>query len=455
MKIRNKLTLLFTVLFAAFLLVFAAVIYYYSAGTREDDYYKLIRQEAVTKANLFLDAQIAPHVLQLIYKNTPHALFQEEVAIYDTSFKLLYHDDVAIDQVKETPQMIRDIVREGEIRFLQGALQVVGIRYVKGGQVYVITAAASDRYGYSQLRQLRYTLLLAFLPCVLLTLVAGRLFARKALQPVADMVDTVEEITATNMDARIKVHNNKDELDELAVTFNQMLDRLENSFDAQKQFVSNIAHELRTPLSSMVGELELALLKQRTIEEYQRLIRLAFLDARRLVRLSNGLLDLAKANYDQSGIRMKEVRLDELLLDARDLVLKSNGEYKVNILFEQEIENDDFISVRGNEYLLKVAFLNLMENGCKFSGDHQSTVAITYFDTQVILRFSDTGIGIAPEDLPHIFTAFYRGGNKQYAEGNGIGLSLTQKIIALHKGTIQVSSSPREGAVFTVELPHV
>ena len=351
--------------------------------------------------------------------------------------------------------MIREIIAGGEIRFIQGALQVVGIRYVRGGQTYVITAAASDQYGFNQLKQLRYTLLLTFLPCVLLTLVAGRLFARKALQPVADMVDTVEEITATKLDARIKVQNNKDELDELAVTFNQMLDRLEHSFDAQKQFVSNIAHELRTPLSSMVGELELALLKPRTIEEYQKLIRLAFLDARRLVRLSNGLLDLAKANYDESGIRMKEVRLDELLLDARDLVLKSNGDYKVNIIFELEIENDDFISVKGNEYLLKVAFLNLIENGCKFSADHHSTVAITYFASQVILRFSDTGIGISSEDLPHIFNAFYRGGNKQYAEGNGIGLSLTQKIIALHKGTVQVSSSPHEGTVFTVEFPHV
>lgn len=455
MTIRNKLTLLFTVLFAALLLVFAGVIYYYTSRTRQDDYYKLIRQQALTKANLLLDAQIAPRVLQLIYKNSPHALFQEEVAIYDTSFELLYHDDVAIDQVKETPEMIRQIVREGEIRFQQGSMQVVGICYHKAGKVYVITAAAKDLYGLQQMTQLRYTLLLAFLPCVLLTLIAGRLFARKALQPVADMVDTVEEITATKMDARIKVQNNKDELDELAVTFNRMLDRLAHSFDAQKEFVSNIAHELRTPLSSMVGELELALLKPRTTEEYQKLIRLAFLDARRLVRLSNGLLDLAKANYDESGIRMKEVRLDELLLDSRDLVLKSNAEYKVNVIFEQEIENDDFISVKGNEYLLKVAFLNLMENGCKFSPDHQSTVAITYFSSQVILRFSDTGIGISSTDLPHIFNAFYRGGNKQYAEGNGIGLSLTQKIISLHKGTIQVSSSPHEGTVFTVELPHV
>jgi signal transduction histidine kinase len=241
----------------------------------------------------------------------------------------------------------------------------------------------------------------------------------------------------------------------LEARMRETTERMEHALEAQKEFVSNIAHELRTPLSGMVGELELALLKPRSTEEYQQLIRLAFLDARRLVRLSNGLLDLAKANYDQSGIHMKELRLDEVLMDARDLVMKSGTDYRVNILFEQEIEEGEFISVWGNEYLLRVAFLNLMENSCKFSADHLSTVAITYFDKQAILRFADHGIGIPGEDQPHIFTPFFRGSNKGYAEGNGIGLSLTHKIIELHKGTIQVSSNPGEGTVFTLELPHV
>jgi signal transduction histidine kinase len=231
--------------------------------------------------------------------------------------------------------------------------------------------------------------------------------------------------------------------------------RLEHALEAQKEFVSNIAHELRTPLSGMVGELELALLKPRSTEEYQQLIRLAFQDARRLVRLSNGLLDLAKANYDQSGIHMKELRLDEVLMEAREVVLRTNARYRVNILFEQEIEEGEFISVWGNQYLLKVAFLNLMENSCKFSADHLSTVAITYFDKQAILRFADHGIGIPNGDQPHIFNPFFRGANRDYAEGNGIGLSLSLKIIQLHKGTIQVSSTPGEGTVFTLELPHV
>src|SRR5258708_13995688 len=175
------------------------------------------------------------------------------------------------------------------------------------------------------------------------------------------MVDKVEEITATNLDSRVPVQNAKDEIGELATTFNLMLDRLENSFDAQKQFVSNVSHELRTPLSSMVTEVELALLKDRNTEEYKRVLRLNLNDTKKLVKLSNDLLYLAKASYDQSAIGRKELRLDELLLDAMESVLKSNPDFKVNIIFEQEIKNDEFISVNVNEYFLKIAFFHLIE----------------------------------------------------------------------------------------------
>ena len=269
------------------------------------------------------------------------------------------------------------------------------------------------------------------------------------------MVDKVEEITASHLDLRISEGRGKDEIAELAITFNRMLDRLENSFEAQRQFVSNISHELRTPLATIIGELEIAAKKGRTPAEYEELTRLILQDAHRLVKLSNGLLDLAKASYDKAEIAFKEVRLDELLLDTRQAVLKSNPDYGVNIIFEREIEEDDFISVRGNEYLLKVAFTNLIDNGCKFSDDRESTVAISFHAKNVILRFSDTGIGISPEDIASIFTPFYRGANKKYAEGHGIGLSLTDKIIHLHQGSLSVASRVSEGTTFTVELPHL
>lgn len=455
MKIKTRLILLFLVLFGGLLLAFAVFIYISSARTRKDEYYEHLKREAITKANMLLDAKVSPGVLQLMYKNADNALFGEEVALYDTAFHLLYHDAVQIDKVKETKAMINDILQQSEIRFEQGSLQVVGLLFEHNGTRYVITAAAIDKYGLQRLQRFKYSLIFSFIGIIGLTIIAGYFFVGKALKPVADMVDKVEEITATNLDLRVPVQNEKDEIGELATTFNKMLDRLENSFDAQKQFVSNISHELRTPLATIVGELQIALTKDRSAPEYKEVINLALADARRLVKLSNGLLDLAKANYDQTEVSRRELRIDELLMDARSAVIKTAEDYKVDIRFEQEIEDDDFISVNGNEYLLKVAFINLMENACKFSADHQCTVSISYHENKLVLRFMDRGIGIADTDIPHIFTAFFRGHNMDFTRGNGIGLSLTQKIIAMHEGTISVSSRTGEGSIFTVEMPHL
>lgn len=270
-----------------------------------------------------------------------------------------------------------------------------------------------------------------------------------------DMIEKAKVISATNLDLRLNNNGKKDELSELANTFNEMLNRLENSFDDQKHFVSNISHELRTPLAAIITELELSTNKEKSVAEYKSTIQNALGDAKKLVRLLNGLLDLAKARYDPSEIAFKPIRIDEILLDARQQVQQANSDYKIDILFEQEFENENQISINGNEYLLKVAFANLFENGCKFSKDKQSSVSISFERDKIQIRFTDKGIGISENDLKHIFTPFYRGENKIYAEWNGIGLALTQKIILLHKGTISVSSKQNEGTTFYVELLHI
>jgi signal transduction histidine kinase len=205
----------------------------------------------------------------------------------------------------------------------------------------------------------------------------------------------------------------------------------------------------------MLTEMQLTIQKERSNTEYQQSIEHIIADIRKLIRLSNSLLDLAKASYDQTEISFKEVRPDEILLDARNDVLRNQPDYNVNIIFEKETDNDNFISVNGNEYLLKVAFVNLIENGCKFSDNKQSIISISYNDKQIILSFSDHGIGISNEELQHIFTPFYRGTNKKFADGNGIGLFLTQKIISLHNGSLSVLSKENEGTTFTLTLPHI
>ncbi|TGK10075.1 HAMP domain-containing protein [Leptospira fletcheri] len=455
MKLRNKLTLIFSSIVAVLLLGFAVSIYITYSEDREEEFYKRLKQLGMTKADLLIGAKINPQSLQLIYASAPNSYFQDEVAIYDKDFNLLYHDSSDNDKVKESKEMFERILKEKEIHFYTNSIQAVGFVYHHSGSDYIITAAAVDGYGLAILKKFKYKLAFGFLICVSLTFLAGKIFSIQALRPVTDLVTKTEEITAKNLDLRVNEGNGKDEISKLARTLNRMLDRLEKSFESQKHFVSHISHELRTPLSALITELEISKNKDRGVREYKQTISSALEDAKKIVRLINGLLDLAKANYDSSEIGFKSLRLDEILLDARQELIKQNANYSLNLHFASDFGDDlNFISILGNEYLLKVAFSNLMENGCKFSENKQSTVSINRFKEKTILTFTDNGVGIKESEIPKIFDSFYRGFNSNFASGNGIGLALVSRIVQLHGGTIAVKSEEGSGSSFIVELPH-
>jgi len=167
MKIRTRLTIRFAIITATILLAFAAVIYYTAKESREKEFYSLLKKEAITKANLFFNASVDKATLQDIYYNNRKILNEVEVAIYDTTFTLLYHDAVDIDFVKETKQMINEINQTGEISFYQEDWQVVGVRYQFQGRNYIITATAYDQYGYNKLDSLLKSCIIIFIVSVL------------------------------------------------------------------------------------------------------------------------------------------------------------------------------------------------------------------------------------------------------------------------------------------------
>ncbi|MDN3672889.1 HAMP domain-containing sensor histidine kinase [Flavobacterium branchiarum] len=452
MKIRTRLTILFTFTTATILLIFATIILISAKENREKEFYELLKKEAIAKATLFLNAKVDSKTLQHIYSNNRTTLNEAEVAIYTPSFKLLYHDEPTVKTVPETKSFIEKIVQKNEIQFYQNEQQVIGMKYQFQGKEYIITATAYDEFGYIKLENLFETAVISFIASILLLYLLGRFFSKKAFEPVVKMTDNAKTFSTENLHLRLYTNESKDEVSELATTFNKMLNRLENSFDSQKQFVSNISHQLRTPLATIITTLEQSSKKERNADEYKNIIINTLQDTKKLAKLSNNLLDFAKANYDPSEIAFRQVRIDEVLLDAKELVLKSNPNYTITIHFEDDFADKEQITVNGDEYLLKVSFANLLENSCKFSEDNQSKVVVSLKKEKIILQFTDHGIGILEEDLKHIFKPFYRGLNRIYADGNGIGLSLTQKIILLHKGSIAVTSDKISGTIFTVVL---
>jgi len=455
MNIRTKLTLRYTAVTALVFTLFAVAVYLFSEQNRENEFFRTLKKEGVTKLHLFVEGSIDVEILQSIYRSNREFIHEVEVAVFDMDFNLLYHDAQDIDIVQETPEMLENIRRSGLLEFYEGKYHAVGFVYSIGKQEFIVTAAAYDGHGYAQQRMLAILLIGLWLAGILIIIPSGYFFARSALSPVAKIVEEVEHISDFNPNVRLIVKDKRDELGVLAETFNEMLNRLEKSFDSQKTFVSNISHELRTPLAAMIAELELALRYEHTSQEYTEIMENVLNDARRMERLSKGLLDLARAGYDRAEITKEEVRLDETLLNARETVIKNNKNFTVELIFDTETDDDRQITVFGNEYLLRTAFVNLIENNCKFSPDKTSIVSISFANGNSVIRFSDNGIGISPDEIDKIYTPFYRGENREQAQGYGIGLALVNRILLLHKGEIAVQSNKGEGTTFVVSIPHV
>lgn len=246
MKIRTALTLKYTCITATIFLLCMVLIYLVSEHTRDQTFFRNLKSEGITKANLFLAGQVDAKTMQSVYLNNRKFINEVEVAVYTTDFHMLYHDAIHNDIVKETEGMIKEIIQKKEIEFHIGKYQGIGMVFQYKGKDYIVTAAAYDGYGYDNLVGLQETLICLFIIGLSLLFIAGYVLAKLSLKPIRNIVNEAETITASHIDRRIPVKNEKDELGELTIAFNELLKRLEISFNSQKQFVSNVSHELRT-----------------------------------------------------------------------------------------------------------------------------------------------------------------------------------------------------------------
>ncbi|WP_205503346.1 sensor histidine kinase [Rufibacter psychrotolerans] len=453
MKIKTRLTLQFAGIFTGILLFFSISVYYFSSLYRKNDFYGRILNRAFATAHYVLDADTVSqqqHALdqRLYFQMLP----REVVKVYDENHRLLFTDGA--DQLVVPPRLLEKLKQDGEVRLEQGDRQLVGIRYWHTNKVYFVLASSIDLYNLNKLQHLRTLLITGFVISLLTVIIAGMAFSRAALKPFLKVVSEVETINASDLRQRLSQADGEDEVAHLAQTFNNLLDRLETAFESQKTFVSSASHELRTPLTAMIGELQVALMNRRQPEEYERVLQSILEDAQLLAQLSNGLLQMVQASTDSSKIPMTDLRVDELVWQACAEGRKRQPHMKVEVDFVNLPEDDNELMIRGNEALLLIATVNVLENAAKFSrGEVIITVSIEVQARTLVLRIQDRGIGMAPEDVRKVFVPFFRAENVREISGHGIGLPLAEKIIQLHRGTIAVRSQLNEGTEVSITLP--
>ena len=333
-----------------------------------------------------------------------------------------------------------------------GEMRVVSRKASGQGGDYLVQATMSLLPNHAELQAMLRTMLIAGPLAILAALVGGYFLARHSLAPVDRMATTAEQITGTRLDARIEVANPDDELGHLARTFNSMLDRLQRAADELRRFMADAAHELRTPLSVLQAEAEVALRQARSADEYRRVIEVTLDESRRLGRLADRLLTLCRHDSGLQPMRHEEVQLDALVHDVADQVRVAADEKGVVLDIAPLAE----CVIAGDDIQLSQLLFNLLDNAIKFTKPGGKVVVHEeQCNGHVLLAISDTGIGIQHADLPHVFERFYRADKSRNGQtgGAGLGLAISKAIVEAHDGSIAIDSTLNAGTVVRVKLP--
>ena len=432
-----------------------------------DTYWEAERQDAVTgrgekdlfsKRNNINFARIAQR--WVVEESDDPALLNMIVQIYHSGGNLI----ASSRNMPNMPVFTRESVltelkkkrhfETVQTQFLPGvitSLRVLTVPVIESNSVaYIVQVASPLRTIELAQRDLKIILFILLPLTVFLTGVIGVFLAKIALNPVDKIIDTIHKITADNLKLKIDIPDTKDEIKRLADTFNEMLGRLEHSFTSQRQFLENFAHEMKTPLAVLRGEIEVSLKKVQTTEEYESILLSNLEELHRINRIVDDLLMLAR--FDNSAIILEKHDMDVSAL-LRDIV------DDMSVLAEQKnivlgFSAPHALIMYGDVNQIKRLVINLLDNAIKYTGDG-GTVTVSAGPQNGFVRIvcADTGPGIPDEEVRHIFERFYRMDKARREPGYGLGLSIVKSIAEAHKGRIEVESIINEGTSFTVFLP--
>jgi signal transduction histidine kinase len=347
-----------------------------------------------------------------------------------------YYEDVSI----ESKQMSRLPVR------------MLTVPIIDNNKIqYIIRVIAPVRAAGVSLVILRIILFIFIPAIILITSVFGALLVGLTLRPVGNIINSLHKITERNLKMRLPETKTNDEVSRLAHTFNELLERLDKAFTSQKRFIEDLSHELKTPISSIRGELEIALKRTRNIEEYKEILGSNLEEIIKIIDLVEKLLLFSRFNTEESKSIKIRIDLSALALEVIE-EMKPLAEQRENTI-TPEIEKG--VILYADEAQIKSLFYNLLNNSIKFTRAGNIVCSICNTREKTLIEIMDSGIGMSEEDLPYIFDRYYRVIRSQNGHGYSLGLNIVKSIVDAHYGTIEVKSKLNVGTSFTITLPTI
>ncbi|GIQ60509.1 two-component sensor histidine kinase [Flavobacterium collinsii] len=438
MTLKNRISLLVSLLFTILFGLASTLIFVLYSNFRKEEFRDRLEIKALSNIKLLVNVkEVDDQLLKMIDQNSINQLYDEKTLVFDSNFKLIYSsiDDAKINWSVDDLKYLK---KHKTFFKQQGDYEVYGVFYDTKDRDFYALISATDDYGKRKLLFLRYTLVISYIFFTCICWVLTSFMVKKAMSPLSIFHQKIKNINENNLDTRVASKNNKNEIDLIANEFNFMMDRIEVSYQKQKEFTAHASHELRTPLSRITSQIENTIADPATSDKSKNFLKTILSDINQLTELINSLLILSK--IDNKKNENKEIhRMDEILFSAIENLNKSYPEFL--ILFEIEENNnlDTTLEVNGNKNLLEIAITNILKNACVYSDNQQAKVIISTQDDQLVLSISNTGETLNEEEQKNLFQPFMRGKNSKGTSGFGLGLRIVQRILTLHNASITYS----------------
>ena len=452
LSIRAQLTLLYsisvlatlTVLFASFYLVTKSYLFTETDRALTFHASQIAKDISLNTDNVF-DSQTR-EILDVSSNYTPglfltatdtggHNIYKEEVSseIQDLANKALKAN---------TPAFSYSTIGETKLR-------LVAFPITNNGAIGTVVMGHPIDVYEKALNQLKKIALVILLFLIAPSIVFGYLLSGNAVSSIKSLSQEMSKISSENLSKRVEIPSKSSEMFDLVSKFNKLLDRINEAFSREKQFIGEVAHEVKTPLAVIKSNAEITLLKDRAPSEYKKSLTQILEHVQKLTKQLNSLLDFAWSQTLDSNRQFVSVDLSKLLLticeDTKQLAAPKN------ILVQSNVQKD--LTVKGKEDKLAQVFFNLVDNAVKYTPiGGKIFISAIKADSEVIVDLKDTGVGIPKNEVKNIFTRFYRTDNSATL-GHGLGLAIAHSIVTAHNGRIEVKSTPNKGSLFRVVLP--
>ncbi len=437
---------------ALILLGINLVMYSMSSGYREHGFYNSMENSATIVASAVLQQEKADDFYAIRNNILQHLEDEEEyiLRIKPGSKDIDFPTSLPLDE-----SFYRQAITNGRARHYEDGIYYVALytNNNEGEDDILVVSTARDVEGDAYRKRLRTTLAVTYLGAVLTMGLTSLFFSRKLFGQMVKIIQKVNSINVFNLNDRLEKEPSLEEISKLQDTLNEMLNRIEAAFKAQQDYVSNTSHSLRTPLTIIAGEAELAL---RSIEKGHKAeysLQMIMQEAEKLKHTVNTLLELVKVIGSGRKDTWKVTRLDEVLNSVTHTISKMDESFKMRIDYSDLPDNDSLLCVSANEHLLDLALSNIILNGFKYSGNKEVKVKLIPEKDTIRVEVTDFGIGIPEEEQQLIFTPYFRASNTEGFEGFGIGLPLALEIMRMHNGDIRVNSREGKGTTVQVILP--